>query len=182
MRGLFLSALMFAAAGLMAGGATAQKGLSTGPNLDGIENANRIAENARRKLDGVRKDGIEALQKQDFAGAEKAFAKLVAQDPTLSDAHYLMGIAKIGLKNWADARQFLETAVLKEPTRPDPKARLGVTYVKLNELELAKKQRDELAGLSARCNGCPDAARITENLALLDRALAPPAPNSAPAN
>ncbi len=34
------------------------------------DNANRIEENVRRKLDGLRKDGLEAMQKGDFAGAE----------------------------------------------------------------------------------------------------------------
>lgn len=182
MRGLFLSALMLAVACSMSGGAAAQKGLSTGPNLDGMDNANRIAENTRRKLDGMRKEGLEALQKQDFAGAEKAFGKLAGQEPTLSDAHYLLGVARIGLQNWAGARQSLETAIQKEPDRPDPKGRLGVTYVRLGELDLAKKQRDDLAALSARCNGCPDATRIADNLGLLDRALAAAQPKPAAAN
>jgi len=182
MRGLVLSALVLAFAGAAPGIAYAQKGLSTGPNLDGIDNANRIAENTRRKLEIIRKEGIDALQKQDFAGAEKAFTKLAAQNPTTSDAQYLLGFSKLGQQNWAGARQDLEIAIAKEPDRPDPKGRLGVAYVKLNEFDLAKKQRDELTALSSRCNGCPDAPRIAENLALLDRALARPAPAAVPAN
>lgn len=181
MRGLVLSVLFLAAAGSVCGAASAQPGLSSAPNLDGADNANRIAENAKRKLDGIRKEGIEALQKQDFAGAEKAFGKLVAQNPTTTDAHYLMGVAKLGLQNWADAKQFLEIAVKKESSRPEPKARLGVAYIRLNDLDSAKKQRDDLAALAAKCNGCADAARINENLGMLDRALAPPAPKVAPA-
>lgn len=182
MRGWFLSALVLAFAGAAPGIAYAQKGLSTGPNLDGIDSANRVAENSRKKLDIMRKAGLELLQKQDFAGAEKAFAKLLAQNPTTSDAHYLMGFAKLGLQNWAEARQFLEIAIAEEPDRPDPKGRLGVAYVKLNEFDLARKQRDELAALSSTCKGCSDAARIAENLALLDRALARPTPAPVPAN
>ncbi len=180
MRALLVSVLVVAATGVMAGAASAQPGLSTGMSLDGIDRATRIEENARRKLEGMRKEGVDALQKQDFAAAEKAFAKLVAQNPTTTDAHYLMGIAKLGLQNWTEAKEVLEIAVKKEAARPEPKARLGVAYLRLNDTASAAKQRDELAGLSAKCSGCPDAARITENLALLDRAIAAQAPKPAP--
>lgn len=172
MRSLVLSVLILAAAGAASGVAHAQPGLSSAPNLDGADNANRIAENAKRKLDGMRKEGIEALQKQDFAAAEKAFGKLVAQNPTTNDANYLMGLAKLGLQNWTDARQFLELAVKQDPKWPDPKSRLGVAYLRLNDADAAAKQRADLATLSSGCNGCKDAKSITENLAMLDRAIA----------
>jgi Flp pilus assembly protein TadD len=184
MRGLLLSLLFLAVTGVMpgvlSGAADAQKGLSTGANLDGIDNANRIAENARRKLDGMRKEGVDALQKQDFAAADKIFTNMAAQNPTTTDAHYLLGIAKLGLQNWAEAKQVLEIAVKKEAARPEPKARLGVAYLRLNDTAGAMKQREELAGMGAKCNGCPDAPRIAENLALLDRAIAARTPVTPP--
>jgi TolA-binding protein len=181
MRGLLLALIFLAGAGAASGAADAQKGLSTGPNLDGIDNANRIEENARRKLDAMRKDGVDALQKQDFAGAEKIFTNMAAQNPTTTDAHYLLGIAKLGLQNWAEAKQVLEIAVKKEADRPEPKARLGVAYLRLNDTGGAMKQREDLASMAAKCKGCPDAARIADNLALLDRAIAARSPSTPPA-
>ncbi len=182
MRSFVVSLLVLAAAAAAPGPALAQPGLSSAPNLDGADNANRIAENAQRALQALRKEGLEALQSQDFPAAEKAFGKLLSRNPTTADASYLMGLTKLAQQNWAEARQYLETAVKKEPTRPDPKARLGVAYVKLNDTEAAMKQRAELAGLASKCNGCSDAARIAENLALLDRALAPKPPAATPGN
>jgi Flp pilus assembly protein TadD len=181
MRTVLLSALVMGTACAITGTANAQPGLSGGMNLDGIDRAARIEENTRRKLEGMRKEGVDALQKQDFAGAETAFAKLAAQNPTTNDAHYLLGVAKLGLQKWAEAKDVLEIAAKKQPTQPEPRARLGVAYLRLNDAASAAKQREELAGLASKCNGCPDAARITENIALLDRAIAAQAPKPAPA-
>lgn len=182
MRGLFLSALFLAAAAALPGVAHAQPGLSTGMNLDGIDNASRIAENTRRALQTLRNTGLEALQKQDFVAAAKAFGDLVSREPTTTDAHFLMGVAKLGQQDWAEAKKFLEIAVREEPKRPDPKARLGVAYVKLNDIDAAMKQRAELASMASKCNGCGDAARIADNLALLDRSLAAAKPQGAAGN
>lgn len=173
MRGLFLSVLMLAAIGSLSGVAHAQPGLSTGLNPEGADRANQIEENARRQLMAIRKVGVEALQSQNYPVAEKTFSELLARSPTTSDANYLMGLAKLGLQNWGEAKQFLEIAVKQEPKRPEPKARLGVTYVRLNDIDAAKKQRAELVKMDKKCKGgCGDAAGIADGLALLDKALA----------
>jgi len=173
MRGLILSALMLAAIGSVSGVANAQAGLTTGLNPEGADRANRIEEYARRELMGIRKEGIDALQAQDFVGAEKSFGELASRVPTLTDAHYLLGVAKLGLKKWDEAKQVLEIAVKQEPRRPEPKSRLGVTYVRLNDFDSAMKQRAELASMDKKCKGaCSEAAGIAEGLALLDKALA----------
>lgn len=177
MRSLLVSVLLIAGMGAAIGTANAQPGLSSAPNLDGADNANRIAENARRAVEQIHKTGIEALQRQDFAAAEKSFSDLLSRNPTTTDANYLMGIAKLGLGRWEEAKPFLEKAVKLEPKRPEPKARLGVTYVKLNDTGSAMKQRADLAALASKCgNGCADGPRIAENLKMLDQALAPKPP------
>lgn len=182
MRGLFLSALMLAVIGASPGLANAQPGLSTGLDPAGADRANRIEEEARRGVMKIRKEGIDALQAQDFVAAEKSFGALLARNPTTNDANYLMGLAKLGLRNWADARQYLEAAVKKEPARAEPKSRLGVAYIRLNDMDAANKQRAELAGLDAKCKSkCPDAAAIADSLRILDQALAPKPAASSPA-
>lgn len=182
MRGLFLSLTMLAVIGASPGLATAQPGLSTGLDPAGADRANRIEEEARRALMKIRKDGIDALQAQDFPSAEKAFGNLLAKNPTTNDANYLMGVAKLGLRNWTEARQYLEAAVSKEPKRAEPKSRLGVAYVRLNDMDSARKQRADLAGLDAKCGGkCVDAAAIVDSVRILDQALVPQPPAIAPA-
>lgn len=171
MRSLFLL-LMFVAIGA-ASVAHAQPGLSTGLNTDGIHNANRIEENTRKSVMALREAGVEALRVQDFAAAEKTFTELLSRNPTSTDANFLMGVTKIGLKNWEGAKQFLEIAVKQEPKRPEPKGRLGVTYAVLNDMEAAKEQRAELASMERKCRKtCADAAAIAANLAMIDQALA----------
>ena len=180
MRNLVLSAAVLAVAMSTAGAAYAQKGLSTGPNLDGIDNARRIEENKMRALEAPRKAGLAALQAQDFVSAEKHFTELLSFDPTTSDASYLMGITQIGLKKWPEARTYLEIAVKNEPKRPEPKLRLGIAALMTADFDTANKQRADLADLSAKCGNCEDAKRISDSLASLDKVLAAATKAAAP--
>lgn len=168
--------LFAAAAGLsLSPLAHAQPGLSTKPNYDGVYNADRIDEAAQRELMILHNEVTEALAAQDYATAEAKAGQLVRRNPTTLDANFLMGLAKIGLGKWDEAKTQLQSAVNKEPKRPEPKTRLGLAHVKLNDLEAAKRQRAELANLDAACKGaCSDAKWIAEGIAALDHALAAP--------
>lgn len=171
MRRLAVSVLVLAALG-GAGLAHAQKGLSTGPNIDAMDNVRRIEENKMRQVEIPRKAGLDALQAQNFVEAEKRFAELLSHDPTTTDANYLMGIAKIGLNKWPEAKISLEAAVKAEPQRPEPKARLGVAYVMTGDIDAAKGQRTLLSIMAANCtSGCKDSQRIADNMAMLDKVL-----------
>jgi len=171
-----LLALLAATAGLaLSGVAQAQPGLSTKPNYDGVYNADRIDEAAQRELTILHDAATEALAAQDYAAAEAKAGQLVRRNPTTLDANFLMGLAKIGLGKWDEAKTHLQSAVNKEPKRPEPKTRLGLAYIKLNDLDAAKRQRAELANLDAGCKGaCSDATWIAEGIAALDHALAAP--------
>jgi Flp pilus assembly protein TadD len=155
----------------LSGVAHAQPGLSGGNDLDAIDKAHRIDQEKQRERDASRNTGLEALQAQDFTGAERNFAKLLTFDPTTSDANYLMGLAQIGLKKWPEAKVSLETAVKLEPKRPEPKARLGVAHVMLGDINSAADQHDALGAMARECNGCPDQKNINDNLLMLDRIL-----------
>ena len=171
MRRLFVSGLALAIIAA-SGVAHAQKGLSTGPNLDGMDNARRIEENRMRALEAPRKAGLAALQAQDFTTAEKHFTALLAFDPTTSDASYLMGLTQIGLKKWPEAKQYLEAAVKNEPKRPEPKMRLGIAGLMTGDFDITNTQRADLADLASKCGKCEDAKKITDNLATLDKVIA----------
>lgn len=181
MRGLVASILVLAAIGAATGDAVAQPGLSTGMNVDGIENARRIEENKLRALEAPRKAGLAALQEQNFAVAEQNFAKLLSFEPTTSDASYLMGLAQLGLKKWPEAKLSLEAAVKSEPKRPEPKARLGVALVMLGDINSAADQHDALSAMANACQRCPDAKTIADNLLMLDRILVAATTKPAPA-
>lgn len=168
MRRLLISVVILAAIG---GSAHAQKGLSTGPNLDAIDRSLRIEENKKREMEASRKVGLDALQAQDFTLAEQSFTKLLSFDPTTSDANYLMGLAQIGLKKWPEAKVSLEAAVKIEPKRPEPKARLGVAHVMLGDINSAADQHDALGAMARECNGCPDQKNVNDNLLMLDKIL-----------
>jgi hypothetical protein len=174
MRRLKLLALIAAGLALPLA-AHAQPGLSTKPNYDGVFNADRIDENAQRQLQALHSTATEALAAQDYAGAEATLAVLVKRDPTTLDARFLMGLAKGGLGKWEEARSHLEAAVKSEPTRPEPKARLGLAYAMLNDTAGVARQRAELAKLDAACKGtCNDAKWIAEGIAMVDQAAAGP--------
>jgi hypothetical protein len=56
--------------------------------------------------------------------------------------------------------------------RPEPKTRLGLTYLKLGDTASAKRMRAELAGLDHACKAsCKDAVWIADGLHVLDEAL-----------
>ncbi len=169
-----LSGLLLAAALGFAGAAYAQPGLSTKPDYDLIYKSDRIDEDTERDISQRYRDGIAALQAKDYAAAELALTSVVQRKGAPANTNFLMGITKIGLEKWGEAQPFLEAAVLDEPKRPEPKTRLGLTYVKLENAEAAKLQRDALAGLAADCKTtCADATWINEGIMLLDQALKP---------
>jgi len=171
MRTQAVSILAMALLALSTGVAHAQPGLSGGNDLDAIDKAHRLDQEKQRDRDATRKNGLDALQAQDFTLAEKEFARLLSMEPTTSDANFLMGLAKIGLNKWPEAKASLQAAVASEPTRPEPKARLGVAHVMLGDINSAADQHDALGAMARACNGCPDQKAINDNLLMLDKIL-----------
>ena len=151
-----------------------EKGLWNAPDYDANYNATRIAEDTAREFSARYKSAVAALEGKDFVTAEAILIDVIRRDPARIDASFLMGLAKIGLNKWDEARIYLEIAVEKEPARPEPKTRLGLTYVQLGALDAAREQRRQLGGLNTDCNKtCPDAKWIGEGLVVLDEALSP---------
>jgi tetratricopeptide (TPR) repeat protein len=173
MHALAYLGIIFATVLALAGAANAQPGLSTAPDYDLIDSSDRVDENAQRRLDRLRGRALAAMQAKDFAAAEAAFAELMQAGGRLDlGANFLMGLAKIGLEKWDEAQPFLEAAIVDEPSRPEPRTRLGITYAKLSKMDAARQQRAALASLDAECKQtCADAKWIAEGLALLDKAL-----------
>jgi TolA-binding protein len=119
------------------------------------------------------RDGVDALKNQDFAEAEKNFAKVLRYKPASADANFYMGVTGMNLGKWEDARKHLEIAVRKKPKHPDPKSRLGVTYAWLGDTAGANAQRAELVKMADACKGdCRLSPYITSGIQMIDEALA----------
>jgi hypothetical protein len=177
---LLLAAFAFSAVGLSyaqggtsSGESQAMQGLIGGYDLETMNRRDSVENEALVRIRAVQKAGIDALQAKDFIGAERAFSKLLQGDPTNPDLNFLMGLAEIGLSRWEAAKWHLKIATTLKPQRPEPKTRLGLTYIDLGDILSAQKMRAELADLDATCKGsCGDAVWIADGLFLLDRALA----------
>ena len=117
--------------------------------------------------------GIRAMKANDFVGAEAMFADFLARKPESAEANLYMGVVKMNLGKWSEAKPYLESAAAKEPTHPDPKIRLGLTYVKLGDTTAAIAQRAALVKMRESAKGSREmATHISDGVAMIDRALA----------
>ena len=122
-------------------------------------------------------DGVDALQAKNFAVAEGIFDEFLRTNPTHADANLMMGTVKMSLGKWDEAKKYLEIAVKKAPKNPDAKARLGVTLIKLGDVDGATKLRDELVKMDKACKGtCRNAQYIAADIAMIDGAMPPKQP------
>ena len=168
-----LPGIIIAAGLALASAAYAQEGLSTKPDYDLIYKADRIDENGQRELDALQQRALASLRASDYQDAEATLSEILRRSAIAPGANFLMGLVKIGQEKWTEAQPYLEQAVQDEPKRPEPKTRLGITYIKLNNPDAAKQQRDALLALDAACGkSCADATWIAEGIQLIDQAVA----------
>lgn len=117
--------------------------------------------------------GVAALDANDFARAEAIFDKSLRfyrNDPAF---RFYMGVAKMNLGKWDEAKRYLRTAARELPKLPDPKGHLGVTYAKLGDIDAAKAQRAGLVKMAEACKGaCELSPHIASGIQMIDEALA----------
>lgn len=119
--------------------------------------------------------GVEALQAGNFQVAESIFDDVLRQNPNHADANLRMGAVKMSLGKWEEAKKYLEVAVRKDPRSPDPKSRLAVTLIKLEDIPGAMEQRAALEKMSKDCRGkCRNAEWIANGIAMVDAAMPKP--------
>jgi len=117
--------------------------------------------------------GVRALQAGNFVKAEAIFADYVRHDRPAPDVYFYLGVARMSLGKWEDAKKNLEVAVTKMPWHPDPKSRLAVTYAKLGDIAGANAQRAELVKMIEACEGaCEFLPYIRGGIQMIDQALA----------
>jgi tetratricopeptide (TPR) repeat protein len=117
--------------------------------------------------------GVAALQANDYAKAEEIFADNLRYNSSNPTLRFYMGVAKMNLGKWDEARGYLKTAARELRKSPDPKSRLGVTYAKLGDVERAQAQRQHLVKMAEACKGtCKQSAYIADGIRLIDEAIA----------
>lgn len=126
--------------------------------------------------------GLKYLKQKDFAMAAAAFGDVVQFDQSNGNAHYLLGVSKLGLNSIDQAKTEFQVAARIQPNNPDPRGRLGDILANAGDVAGAQKQRDELAALDAKCAGkCPEAAGIKQNIAIVEAGLKASTAKAAPA-
>jgi uncharacterized protein HemY len=86
----------------------------------------------------------------------------------------MLGVTKMSMEKWEEAKKYLEIAVRKNAKAPDPKSRLGVTLAKLGDVNGAMEQRAALEKMDKDCKGkCRNAEWIANGIAMIDAALPP---------
>ncbi len=120
-------------------------------------------------------EAISAFNAKNFSVAEGLFEEYLRANPTHPSSNFMLGVTKMSLNKWEEARQYLEIAVRKSPKEPDPKSRLGVTLARLGDIDGAKKQRDDLVKMQKSCrDSCRNAQWIDSGIAMVDAALPKP--------
>ncbi len=120
----------------------------------------------------VPRSALFAMRDNDFTKAETIFADFLPGRSGHADGNLYMGIAKLNLGKWAEARTYLEVAATKAPRNPNPKIHLGVAYARLGNAQAAADQRAALVKMSKSHRiSREESAYIKEGIARINEAL-----------
>jgi tetratricopeptide (TPR) repeat protein len=127
-------------------------------------------------------EGVKALQEKNWLMAQGAFRDVLDADSSNGNAHFMMGLAELGLNDLEGAKKEFAIAARMRPKLPDPKGRLGYLLAREGDIAGANQQRADLVGLDKACKQkCPDAQGIQQGIALIDAALKAGPVKAAPA-
>ena len=130
------------------------------------------------------RDGVTALQAEDYEKAEKKFDEVLSLAPKNPEANYYMALAKIGNGKQKNAVRYLEKAIKERPNFVEAREKLARISVDLGAPDVAKEQLAAIEALKTDCASagkCEDAyvARVDAAIARVTQALAGPAPEGA---
>jgi tetratricopeptide (TPR) repeat protein len=102
-----------------------------------IPSGRMSAQQSDQEVEQHFRQGKQALQQSEFAGAADEFKKVLALDPTLVEAEVNLGLAYQGLSDYASAVHHLTKALKERPNLPGPTLIVGLDYLKLGAPEKA---------------------------------------------
>jgi tetratricopeptide (TPR) repeat protein len=120
--------------------------------------------------------GIDALKANQFADAKKSFAEVLGVAPEDANTNFLAGMADAGLNDLKSAAKHYEKAVRADSKLIPAQQELGVTYVKLGDLQKAQATLAKLQKMSDDCKGtCKDADNLKQAIDAVQAAIGQPA-------
>lgn len=106
------------------------------------------------------RDGVAALQAQDYTVAIRHFRTARRSAPNDPNINYALGLAHMGAGEPSEARSALERSVRSEAAPVAARLQLGLVYLELNERERAVEQQTALAAAITACDAaCGDQRR-----------------------
>jgi tetratricopeptide (TPR) repeat protein len=117
--------------------------------------------------------GVAALEANDFALAEEIFTDVLRYNRNNAAVRFYLGVAKMNLGKWDEAKRYLKIAARELRKLPDPKGHLGVAYAKLGDTAAANAQRARLVKMAEACkSACELSPYIQDGIRMIDEALA----------
>lgn len=110
-----------------------------------------------RRAHAAWKQGLEALQRNDFAAAEKTFRRCVKAAPTSATARRMLGRALFMTGKHEEAEKTLRFGADLEPRNPEGFIELAIFY-------MARPAPDEAKALDALESAWPHAPRLLDEL------------------
>lgn len=119
--------------------------------------------------------GIDALKANQFADAKKSFAQVLGVAPEDANTNFLAGMADAGLNDLKGAAKHYEKAVKADSKLIPAQQELGVTYVKLGDVQKAQATLAKLQKMSDDCKGtCKDADNLKQAIEAVQTAIGQP--------
>lgn len=130
-------------------------------------------------VDAAFRGGVDALQAEDYAKAEKNFGDVLSIAPSHPEANYYMALAKIGLGKSKNSVRYLEKAIEARGNFVEAREKLAIVKVELGEPDAAREQLAAIETLKEGCATAGDcdaayAERVDLAITRINAALAPP--------
>jgi tetratricopeptide (TPR) repeat protein len=130
------------------------------------------------------RDGVAALQENDYKKAEKKFGDVLSVAPKHPEANYYMALAKIGNGKPKNAVRYLEKAIAARSNFVEAREKLALVSIELGEAAPAREQLTAIEALKTECAEAGDCepdfvARVDLAIERVNAALNPAAPAGA---
>lgn len=112
------------------------------------------------------REGVEALQAEDYKKAEQKFGDVLEVAPKNPEANYFMGVAKVGRGKTKSSLQYFEKAIKERANFTEAREQLALAQLALGDREAAGEQLAALEAQAAACENEECGAAYVERLAL----------------
>jgi len=97
------------------------------------------------------RDGVAALQAEDFKKAEKKFGQVLKVAPKMPEANYYMALAKVGRGKEKSSVRYLKRAIKARPNFVEAREKFALVSISLEKPEEAERQLAALVDIQNTC-------------------------------